>query len=91
MFFTTGNGNNTFSGDFIHANSINFSKLCRDNTTFGLVQFWIRTLSIIAFYILFVFSFYQCILVIFGVYSGVVSPPVDEHRQIGFLNHCYRE
>lgn len=88
MFFSIGNGNNSFSGDFIKANSMNFSKLCRDNETFGIVKFWVNIFVNISFYLVYAFSFYGCILTIFGVYSSYFSGPEieEEHRQIGFIN-----
>lgn len=82
--FTWFNGDTLYSGDFIKAGSINFSKTCRDNETLSLVKFWVNTFIYIGFLISIYFGYYKCLLMIIGAYSSELSPPEPEHREIGF-------
>lgn len=80
----------SYSGDFISANSINFSKACRDNEQLGLLRFWINVFMQVSFSLAYIYAIYKCILIVIGVSTELV-PETEERKPIGFMQGGYHK
>lgn len=77
-------GQELYSGDFIKAGYMNFSKECRDNEVLSNIKFWINTLFTI-FILLGYYKFlYNSLCIMLGVISQDIPEEEPEHRPIGF-------
>ena len=80
----------SYSGDFISANSINFSRVCRENEQLGLLKFWINIFMQVSFTLAYIYAIYKCILIVIGVSTELV-PQTEERKPIGFMQGGYHK
>lgn len=77
-------GQQLYSGDFIHAGYMNFSRECRDNNVLGNIKFWLNTLLTIFIFLAYYKFLYNCFCDMLGVVSEDIQEDAPEHRPIGF-------